>query len=223
MESSVPLLASRYLRLRTNIYVAISQCYYLMKQPNEAEMFARRGLDKVNELAQLERQSSSSVAPESVPVYAESTVKLGVLIFKKALFESHKKMKLPFKFKSHPGVRDLLQLPSPRSSTEKLLGEMFASSSAQFLAVLETLTEPSRRALHRGPPHPLLDMESDAMADIYIVSHHQEPLIKDTPRKGQPPNKGGHSGPLSHCSSSFLTSEKRTTSQQRTPFWTPFP
>ncbi len=42
-----------------------------------------------------------------------------------------------------------------------------------------------------------------------------EPPIKDPPRKGQPPYKGHSSGPLSHSSSTFLTSEKRTTSQQR--------
>ncbi len=170
MESSVPLLASRYLRLRTNIYVAITQCYYLMSQPNEAEIFARRALDKVNELAQLEHRSSTDVTPEAVPVYNESTVKLSVLIFKKALFESHRKIKLPFKFKARPGVRDLLQIPTPRSSTEKLLGEMFSSASAQFLAVLETLTDPSRRTLNRGPPHPLVEMDGDTLADIYIVS-----------------------------------------------------
>ena len=44
-----------------------------------------------------------------------------------------------------------------------------------------------------------------------------EPLIKNPLRKGQPPNKGHTSGPLSDKSSSlFLTSEKRMTSQQRT-------
>ena len=48
-----------------------------------------------------------------------------------------------------------------------------------------------------------------------------EPLIKDPPKKGQPPNKGRNSEPLSHSSSSFLTSEKRTTSQQRTKWLVP--
>ena len=43
-----------------------------------------------------------------------------------------------------------------------------------------------------------------------------EPPIKDPSRKGQPPNKGYSSGHLFHISiSSFLTSEKRTTSQQK--------
>ena len=38
---------------------------------------------------------------------------------------------------------------------------------------------------------------------------------------GQPPNKGHSSGLHSHSSSSFLTSEKRTTSQQRTKWLVP--
>ena len=40
--------------------------------------------------------------------------------------------------------------------------------------------------------------------------------IEDPPRKGQLTNKWCTSGPLSHSSSSFLTPEKRTTSQWRT-------
>ncbi len=39
-----------------------------------------------------------------------------------------------------------------------------------------------------------------------------EPPIEDPPRKGQPPYKGYSS----HSSSTFLTSKKRTTSQQKT-------
>ena len=53
------------------------------------------------------------------------------------------------------------------------------------------------------------------------IIHTVEPPIKDLPRKGQPPNKGHTSGPHSHSSSSFLTSEKRTTSQQRTKLLVP--
>ena len=45
-------------------------------------------------------------------------------------------------------------------------------------------------------------------------------IYRGTSNKGsskirQPPNKGRSSGPLFHSSSSFLTSEKRTTSQRR--------
>ncbi len=43
-------------------------------------------------------------------------------------------------------------------------------------------------------------------------------LIKDPPRKGQPPYKGCSSGPLSRT---FLTAKKRTTSQQRTKWLIP--
>ena len=43
-----------------------------------------------------------------------------------------------------------------------------------------------------------------------------EPPIKDPLRKGQPSYKEHTSGPLPCSSRSFLTSEKRTTSQRRT-------
>ena len=43
-----------------------------------------------------------------------------------------------------------------------------------------------------------------------------EPPIKDPPRKGQPPYKGHSSRSLCHSINTFLTSEKRTTSEIRT-------
>lgn len=39
----------------------------------------------------------------------------------------------------------------PRTVTERLLDELFDSSSARFLAVLESLSDTSRRVLQTGP------------------------------------------------------------------------
>ena len=169
MESSVPLLATKYLKIRTNFYVLITQCYNLLDYHNEAEVFARRALDKVNELAQLEHQSSSKPTPGSDLIFKEATIKLEVLVFKRAVFVSHKKTKFPFKFKFHPSVKNLLQLTPPRTTTEKLLGEMFSSATAQFVAILETLTDMSRRSLDRGPPPTIANIEQETMADVYMV------------------------------------------------------
>jgi len=47
----------------------------------------------------------------------------------------------------------------------------------------------------------------------YIV----EPLIKDPPRRGQPPNKGRCSGTLSHSISTSLTSERGQGTKQLVP------
>lgn len=171
MESSVPLMACKYLPLRTDFYVAITHCYYFIKHRNEAERFARRALDKVSELSKLEHMSSSDPTPGSELIFREATIKLGVLVFKTSIFETHKKVRVSFKSKIRPSLKELLQLPTPRSSTEKMLGEMFSSHSGQFLAILETLTDLSRRSLDRGPPPAMLDLDHDTLNNVYMVRH----------------------------------------------------
>lgn len=59
---------------------------------------------------------------------------------------------------------------SYRSPTEKLLVEMFSGVSAQFLAVLETLTESWRRPLNQAPPSTVPDLDHETVLDIYQVS-----------------------------------------------------
>ena len=113
MESSVPLMAVKYLQLRVNLYVAVCQCYYDMRQPLQAELFARRGLDKVHELAQLEHHSSSEATEGVEVVFREASIKLGIMVFKRSVLESRKKTKSVFR-KLRPTVKDLLQTPSPR-------------------------------------------------------------------------------------------------------------
>ncbi|MBZ3883202.1 Cilia- and flagella-associated protein 54 [Sciurus carolinensis] len=44
-----------------------------------------------------------------------------------------------------------IKLPWPRTITERLLDEMFDSSASRFLAVLEALSDPTRRTLQTGP------------------------------------------------------------------------
>lgn len=114
MESSVPLMAVRYLQLRASLYTAVCQCYYDIREPHQAELFARRGLDKVHELAQLEHQSSSEATESSEEVFREVSLKLGVMVFKRSVLESRKKSKSVYRPKVRPTIRDLLQLPTPR-------------------------------------------------------------------------------------------------------------
>lgn len=42
-------------------------------------------------------------------------------------------------------------MPWPRTVTEKLLEELFDSTASRFLAVLEALSDSSRRILQTGP------------------------------------------------------------------------
>lgn len=57
----------------------------------------------------------------------------------------------------------------PRSSTEKLLSEMFTGRAAQFLAVLKALEDHSRRPLYQGPPNPKTELDQDTVSDVYHV------------------------------------------------------
>ena len=169
MESSVPLMALKYLQLRVNFYVAVCQCYWDVRQPHHAELFARRGLGKVHELAQLEHQSSTEATDASELIFKEASVKLGVMVFKRSALETRKKTKSVFRPKVRPTIKDLLQIPSPRSPTEKLLFEMFSGQSAQFLAVLEFLSDSSRRPLEQAPPSPITELDHDTITDVYQV------------------------------------------------------
>ena len=169
MESSVPLMALKYLPLRVNFYVAACQCYWDMKQPHSAELFARRGLSKVHELAQLEHQSSAEATEGSEIAFREASIKMNVMVFKRSALESRKKAKSIFRPKVRPPIRDLLQTPSPRSQTEKLLCEMFNGHSAQFLAILEFLNDSSRRPLEQAPPSPITELDNDTVTDVYQV------------------------------------------------------
>ena len=48
--------------------------------------------------------------------------------------------------------------------------EMFSGVSAQFLAVLETLTESWRRPLNQAPASTVPDLDQETVLDIYQVS-----------------------------------------------------
>ena len=133
-------------------------------------MFARRGLDKVNELAQLEKQSSSKATQRTRYIFKEATIKLSILVFKRSVFESRKKSRSVIRLKYCPSVKDLLQLASPRSPTEKLLFELFHGASAQYFAILETLTDTTRRPSQLGLPPAISDLESELTVDVYQVS-----------------------------------------------------
>ena len=171
MESSVPLLTLKYLRLRTDVYTAVCQCYFQLAEPRHAELFARRGLDKVHELALLEHQSNSPATDTSERAFHEATLKLGIVVFRRSVLESRLTRKVIFRPKRRPTIKEQLQQLFPRSPTEKLLVEMFPGEAARFLAVLEALAEPSRDPLAKGLPHPITNLDADTTAEVIQVRY----------------------------------------------------
>lgn len=170
MESSVPLVSVNYLPLRTNFYLAVCECYYHIQHPAHAEEFARRALDKIQELAIIYYQANSEKSLETDCMFKETTIKLGIIIFKRTVFESRKKTKFIFRSRPRPSVKDFLQLPSPRSPTEKLLVEMFLGESARFMAIIETLVATNWRTLQPGTPPPISDLDPDLLSEVYQVT-----------------------------------------------------
>ncbi|XP_053799690.1 cilia- and flagella-associated protein 54 isoform X3 [Vidua chalybeata] len=150
MESSIPLLSVHYLTWRATLYAAVSQCYFDCQAGIHGEIFARRGLIKIDELKQLEDISSSLEHTETQKIFREATLKMSVMIFKRAVYASRRKSN-SFRRESKVNPRKAVNLSWPRTTTERLLVAMFDGAAAQFLAILEALSDRSRNLL---PPHP---------------------------------------------------------------------
>ncbi|XP_057281110.1 cilia- and flagella-associated protein 54 isoform X1 [Pezoporus wallicus] len=154
MESSTALLSMHYLTWRTTLYTAVSQCYFDCQDSIHGEIFARRGLIKIDELKQLEVLSSSLENSETNKIFREATVKMSVMIFKRAVYEPRRKQKTDFRPKLRVTLKETKNLSWPRTTTEQLLTEMFDGVAAQFLAILEALSDSSRGVCHPVPPLP---------------------------------------------------------------------
>ncbi|XP_077980140.1 cilia- and flagella-associated protein 54-like [Glandiceps talaboti] len=164
METSVPLLTVKYLPWRTTLYTAVCQCYYDCRAAHHAESFARRALNKVNELSQLEKISSAPPSLEVEAIFRQSAVKIGVMVYKRVVFDTRKKPKGLLRPKTRSNLKDAQSLPWPRTPSEKLLADMFEGSAAQFLAILETISDSTRRTLLTGLPAP---ESEDHILDVF--------------------------------------------------------
>ncbi|NWT65906.1 CFA54 protein, partial [Prunella himalayana] len=150
MESSIPLLSVHYLTWRATLYTAVSQCYFDCQAGVHGEIFARRGLIKIDELKRLEDISSSLERTETEKIFREATLKMSVMIFKRAVYECRRKSNSSRR-ESKVNPRKAANLSWPRTPTERLLVAMFDGAAAQLLAILEALADRSRNLL---PPHP---------------------------------------------------------------------
>ncbi|KFP36755.1 Uncharacterized protein C12orf55, partial [Chlamydotis macqueenii] len=169
MESSIPLLSVHYLTWRATLYTAVSQCYFDCQAGIHGEIFARRGLIKIDELKQLENTSSSLKNSETKKIFKEATLKMSVMIFKRAVYESRRKMKSCFQPKLRVSLKEAQNLPLPRTTTAQLLTEMFDSAAAQFLAVLEALSDSSRHVLDPAPPIPVEIEIRDVISELFVA------------------------------------------------------
>ncbi|ETE65257.1 putative protein C12orf55, partial [Ophiophagus hannah] len=154
MESSIPLLAVHYLTWRATLYAAVCQCYYDCQSGIHGEVFARRGLIKIDELKQMEFMSSSPLSTETKKKFKEATVKMAAMIFKRTVFEPRRRPKGVLRPRIKANLKEAQHLPWPRTITERLLMEIFDCNSSIFFAIMEALFDKNRRTLIPGPSVP---------------------------------------------------------------------
>ncbi|XP_050964277.1 cilia- and flagella-associated protein 54-like [Labeo rohita] len=152
LETSVPLLAANFLPWRATLYCAVCECYFHDCASVQAEVFARRALGKISELAKLEEMTGSQVSFETQQAYKQATIKLAVMVFKRSVYEPRRKPKGLFRPKQKSNLKELQLTPWPRTPTERILMEMFEGNAARFLAVIEALRDSSVRLLQTGMP-----------------------------------------------------------------------
>ncbi|XP_063073867.1 cilia- and flagella-associated protein 54 [Engraulis encrasicolus] len=161
-EMCIPLASPRFLSWRSSLYCAASQCYYEGQNPLQGEVFARRALMKVTELAA--QHDPLSVAEHAA--FKEAAIKLATMVFKRSVYEPRRKPKSSFRPKTKNCLKEASNMPWPRNHSERILCELFDSNAAQFLAVLEGLWDSTRRPLQTGGPEEpeLMDVALELMA-----------------------------------------------------------
>ncbi|XP_051793490.1 cilia- and flagella-associated protein 54 isoform X2 [Acanthochromis polyacanthus] len=147
LELSIPLMTAKYLPLIITLYCAVCHCYYDNQAEVQAEEFARRALGKINELAKLEEQSGVPTTRETQRAYKEASVKLAAMVFKRAVFDGRRRPKVPLKMKTKHTLKDISNVPWPRTPTERILTGLFDSKAGQFFCILEALWDSTTRTL----------------------------------------------------------------------------
>ncbi|XP_056140205.1 cilia- and flagella-associated protein 54 [Lampris incognitus] len=151
LELSVPLMTAKYLPWRATLCCAVCQCYYDNQAAVKAEVFAKRALGKLNDLAKMEEQSGIP-AIEIRRAHKEATIKLAAMVFKRAVYEGRRRPEHVFRTEPRGILKDLPNVLCPRSATERVLMELFDSSAARFLGIIEALWDSTRRPLQTGMP-----------------------------------------------------------------------
>ncbi|XP_056253277.1 cilia- and flagella-associated protein 54-like isoform X3 [Seriola aureovittata] len=186
-ELSIPLMTAKYLPWIVTLYCAVCHCYYDNQAAVQAEEFTRRALGKINELAELEEQSEVPATRETQRAYKEASIKLGAMMFKRAVYETRRRTKPTFRVKAKSTLKDMPNVPWPRTATERTLMGLFDNSAAQFLGILEALWDSSRQPLQtRMPDEPelqevILELLSAGISILSGVTTTSEQRYDDQP------------------------------------------
>lgn len=94
------------------------------------------------------------------------------MIFKRMVFENRRKVKGVLRPKVRQNYTDLGGA-WPRTLTEKLLSDMFDCRCAQFLAILQALSDSNRRLMLAGPAAPDQEIEIlDVTCELFYAAQY---------------------------------------------------
>eukprot|EP00794_Sanderia_malayensis_P006315 gene6315-7038_t len=189
MESSVPLMTTRYLTWRCQLYTAVCQCYYDINAGAEAEAFAKRGINMVQELQEIDEMSVSKSGEGAKMAFKEAKLRLQVMAFKRNVYESRRRPKGILRPKNKPPLKDIAHNPWPRTATEKMLSDTFTGRSAQFLAVVEALSDSKRRIAQTSLGAPESD---DSILDVFAELFFAGLELISGGGGNRPPSPGRH-------------------------------
>ncbi|XP_028322438.1 cilia- and flagella-associated protein 54 isoform X3 [Gouania willdenowi] len=138
LERSIALIGAKYLPLSVTLYCAVCHCYYDNHGGPQAEEFARRALRKIHEIAKREEQKKEPATKDIQRVFKEASVKLGAMIFKRAVFESRRRRPNSMLRRT---LKDVPKGQWPCTPTERLLTKLFHCNPGHFWGILEALRD----------------------------------------------------------------------------------
>ncbi|XP_026184047.1 cilia- and flagella-associated protein 54 isoform X2 [Mastacembelus armatus] len=189
LELSIPLMTAKYLPWIVTLYCAVCNCYYDNQAAVQAEDFARRAHEKISELEKWEQQSNVPATRRTQRAYKEAFIKLGAMMFKRAVFEGRRRNKPTLRVKTKSALKDMSNVPWPHTTTERMLMDLFDSSAAQFFGILEALWDSTRRPLEaKLPDEPelqevILELLSAGISILSGVATTGEQRCDDHPGK----------------------------------------
>ena len=107
-------------------------------------------MEQFKNLHELQAISIDGDTCEQETSFRTGTIKIATMIFKRMVYESRRKAKGVLRPKVRQNYTDISG-PWPRTLTEKLLGDMFDCRCAQFLAILQALSDSNRRLMLTRP------------------------------------------------------------------------
>jgi hypothetical protein len=134
--------------------------------------FARRALEQFKNLHELQAISIEGDKCQFENSFRYATIKIATMIFKRMAFESRRKAKGVLRPKVRQNYKELSG-PWPRTLTEKLLGDMFDCRCAQFLAILQALSDSNRRLILTSPAGSEQEMEIlDVTTELFYAAQY---------------------------------------------------